>query len=90
MTVLEYERRFQDLSLFAPQYILTEEHMIEKLRDGLRQELRQRLIILWFKTVRELIKVAQTLEAYRRRSARASRYMQKKKMGIIPVVDHHF
>jgi hypothetical protein len=36
MSVLEYERRFHDLSLFAPQYVPTEEHMIEKLRDGLR------------------------------------------------------
>jgi hypothetical protein len=40
MSVLEYERRFHDLSLFAPHYVPTEEHMIEKLRDGLRQDLR--------------------------------------------------
>jgi hypothetical protein len=31
MIVLEYERRFHDLSLFAPHYIPTKEHMIEKL-----------------------------------------------------------
>jgi hypothetical protein len=36
MSVLEYERRFHDLSLFAPHYVPIEEHMIEKLRDGLR------------------------------------------------------
>jgi len=36
MSVLEYERRLHDLSLFALHYIPTEEHMIEKLRDGLR------------------------------------------------------
>jgi hypothetical protein len=35
MLVLEYERRFHDLSLFALRYVPTEEHMIEKLRDGL-------------------------------------------------------
>jgi hypothetical protein len=46
MSVLEYERRFHDLSLFAPHYVPTEEHMIKKLRDGLRQELKQGLIAL--------------------------------------------
>jgi hypothetical protein len=33
--VLEYEKRFHDLSLFAPHYVPTEEHMIKKLRDCL-------------------------------------------------------
>jgi hypothetical protein len=37
--------------------------MIEKLRDGFRQELKQRLIALQFKTVRELREAAQALEA---------------------------
>jgi hypothetical protein len=40
MSVLEYERRFHDLSLFAPHYVPSEQHMIEKLRDGFRQELK--------------------------------------------------
>jgi hypothetical protein len=59
MLVLEYEKRFHDLSLFAPHYVPTEEHMIEKLRDGLRQG----LIALQFKSVRELIEAAQALKA---------------------------
>jgi hypothetical protein len=63
MSVLEYERRFHDLSLFAPYYVPSEQHMIEKLRDGFRQELKQGLIALQFKTVRELIEAAQALEA---------------------------
>jgi len=58
MTMLENERRFHDLSLFAPHYVPTKEHMIEKLRDGFRPELRQGLIALRFKTVRELIEAA--------------------------------
>jgi hypothetical protein len=37
--------------------------MIEKLRDDFRQELKQGLIALQFKTVRELIEAAQVLEA---------------------------
>jgi len=53
MSVLEYERRFHDLSLFTPHYVPTEKHMIEKLRGGLRQDLRQGLIALRFKSVRE-------------------------------------
>jgi CRISPR/Cas system-associated protein endoribonuclease Cas2 len=63
MSVLEYERRFHDLSLFALHYVPIEEHMNEKLKDGFRQELRQGLIALQFKIVRELIEVAQALEA---------------------------
>ena len=38
--------------------------MIEKLRDGFEQELKQGLIALQFKIVRELIEVAHALEAY--------------------------
>jgi hypothetical protein len=64
MSVLEYKKRLYDLSLFAPHYVPIEEHMIEKLRDGLWQELKQELIALRFKTIRMLIEVAQVLEAY--------------------------
>jgi hypothetical protein len=39
-------------------YIPIEEHMIEKLRDGFRHELRLGLITLQVKTVRELIESA--------------------------------
>jgi hypothetical protein len=63
MSVLEYERWFHDLSLFAPYYVPTKQHKIEKLRDGFRQELKQGLIALQFRTVRELIEAAQALEA---------------------------
>jgi hypothetical protein len=35
MSVLEYERRFHDLSLFASQFIATKQHMIDRLRDEL-------------------------------------------------------
>ena len=55
--------RSYDLSLFAPHYVPTEEYMIEKLKDGLRQDLWQGLIALRFKSVRELIEAAQALEA---------------------------
>jgi len=62
ISVLEYERRFHDLSLFASQFISTEQHMIDRLHDGLRQELRLGLIVLWFESTRELIEAAQALE----------------------------
>jgi hypothetical protein len=39
--------------------------MIEKLRNGFRQELKQDLIALQSKTVRELIEAAQALEVCR-------------------------
>jgi len=63
MTVLEYERRFQDLSMFASVYLPTKQHRIERLRDGLRQELRMGLAALQFPTVRDFIVAAQSLEA---------------------------
>jgi len=62
ISVLEYKRRFHDLSLFTPHYVPSEQHMIEKLRDGFREELKQGLIALQFKTVRKLIEAAHTLE----------------------------
>ena len=64
MSVLKYERRFHDLSLFAPHYVPSEQHIIEKLRDGFRQELKQGLMALQFKTIRELIEATQALEVF--------------------------
>jgi hypothetical protein len=63
MTILEYERRFQDLSMFASVYLPIEQHRIERLRDGLRQELKMGLAALQFPTVRDFIVAAQSLEA---------------------------
>jgi len=82
MSVLEYERRFHDLSLFALHYILTEKHMIEKLRDGLQQELRQGLIVLRFKSIRELIEAAQALEAYIGEGQQGHQGTRKKRWGL--------
>jgi hypothetical protein len=36
MSILEYEWKFHDLSLFALHHIPTKERMIKKLRNGLR------------------------------------------------------
>jgi hypothetical protein len=35
MSVLDYERRFHDLSMFASHYVPTEQQLIEKQHDGL-------------------------------------------------------
>ncbi|KAL9397429.1 hypothetical protein Peur_011682 [Populus x canadensis] len=48
LTVLEYERRFQDLAAFASTYLPTERHRVERFRDGLRRELRMILIAMQF------------------------------------------
>eukprot|EP00258_Populus_trichocarpa_P032172 XP_024448191.1 uncharacterized protein LOC112325619 [Populus trichocarpa] len=56
----KYHRKVKEQEFLA---LRQEEHMIEKLRDGLRQDLRQGLIALRFKSVRELIEAAQALEA---------------------------
>jgi hypothetical protein len=53
--------------------------MIEKLRDGLRQDLRQGLIALRFKFVRELIEAAQALEACIGESQRGYQGVSKKR-----------
>jgi len=36
LTVLEYERRFQDLAAFASTYLPTERHRVERFRDRMR------------------------------------------------------
>jgi hypothetical protein len=59
LTVLEYERRFQDLVAFAPTYLPTG---LERFRDGLRQELRMILIAMQFQSVRELLQATQGME----------------------------
>jgi hypothetical protein len=46
MTILEYERWFQDLSIFTYVYLSTKQHQIERLQDGLQQELRMGLVVL--------------------------------------------
>jgi len=56
LTILEYERRFQDLAAFASTYLPTERHRVERFRDGLRRELRMILIAIQFQSVRELVR----------------------------------
>ena len=50
----------------------------------MRQELRQRLIVLRFKTIRELIEVAQVLEAYIGESQQGHQGTGKKRDGDYP------
>jgi hypothetical protein len=62
LTVLEYERRFQDLAAFASTYLPTEHHRVERFRDGLRRELRMILIAMQFQSVWELVRATQGME----------------------------
>jgi hypothetical protein len=62
LTVLKYERRFQDLAAFASTYLLTERHRVERFHDGLRRELRMILIAMQFQSVRELVRAAQGMK----------------------------
>jgi hypothetical protein len=62
LTVLEYERRFQDLAVIASTYLPTKHYRVEKFRDGLRQELRMILIAMQFQSMRELVRAAQGME----------------------------
>ena len=59
MIVLEYERRFQDLSIFFTIYIPTEHHLVKWFRDGLRQELKITLIAMQFQSLLELVRATQ-------------------------------
>lgn len=58
MTVLEYERRFQDLFIFTSTYLPMKRHRVEKFRDELRQELKMVLIAMRFQSIRKLVHVA--------------------------------
>ena len=62
LTVLEYERRFQYLAVFASTYLPIERHRVERFRDGLRQELRMILIAMQFQSVEELVWAAQGMK----------------------------
>jgi hypothetical protein len=62
LIVLEYERRYQDLTAFASAYLPTERHRVEMFRNGLRQELRMILIAMQFQSVRELVRATQGME----------------------------
>jgi hypothetical protein len=48
--------------MFATTIVSTEQHRIDRLRDGLWHELRNGLIALHPKTIRELVEAAQSLE----------------------------
>jgi len=59
INVFKYERRFQDLSIFASPYLPTEHHRVKRFRDGLLQELKMVLIAMPFQSIRELQQVDQ-------------------------------
>jgi hypothetical protein len=48
--------------MFSPQYIPFEQHIVDRLRNGFRPNLKQALIAFQFKTVRELIEVTRAFE----------------------------
>jgi len=62
LIVLEYERRFQDLTTFTSTYLPIKRHRVQRFRDGLRQEMRMILIAMKFQSVRELVRAAQGME----------------------------
>ncbi|XP_073267141.1 uncharacterized protein [Populus alba] len=47
MSVLEYKRKFHDLSLFAPHYVPTEEHMIDRLMEKREFDVTAPPIVKW-------------------------------------------
>jgi hypothetical protein len=56
MTVLEYNRRFQDLSIFVITYLSTKHHRVERFRDRLRYELKIILVAMQFQFVWDLVR----------------------------------
>lgn len=78
MTVVEYEKRFHDLSLFAPHYVPTEQHMIDRLRDRLRPDLKQGLITHRFSSMKDLIEAAQALETCIAKNQSQVEYVKRK------------
>jgi hypothetical protein len=72
MSILDYKMRFHDLSMFTSHYVSSEKYRVERLRDGLRQELRQRMVTFKFKMIRDLIEAAEALEACLKRANKAN------------------
>jgi len=79
MSVLDYERRFHDISMFASHYVPGEQHRVERLRDGLQQELRQGLIAFKFETTRDLVEAAEALEACMKEGQQGQHGLGKRK-----------
>jgi hypothetical protein len=75
--------------------------MIEKLRDGFQQELKQGLIVVRFKSVKELIEATQALELVlekankgitkqgKKEKGKSGVFEASKKRGTIAVSYHH-
>ena len=72
MFVLDYEMRFHDLSMFTSHYVPSEQYRVERLKDGLRQKLRQRMVAFKFEMIRDLIEAAEALEACIKRANKAN------------------
>lgn len=87
MFMLEYEWRFQDLSMFGSYYIPTEQYLIKRLREGFRHELKQGLIALQYAT-RELIEATQALETCMSEGQQDLSMFGGKKKILISQVDH--
>jgi len=64
MSVLNYEKRLNDLSMVTSYYVPSEQYRVKRLRDELRQESRQRLVAFMFEMMtRDIIEAAEALDA---------------------------
>ena len=62
MIVLEYEKRFQNLSIFAFAYLPIKRHQIQRFYDRLILELKTVLTAMQFQTVQELVQAVQAIK----------------------------
>ncbi|MQM22158.1 hypothetical protein Taro_055206, partial [Colocasia esculenta] len=73
MTVLEYEARFSELSMYAPHIVADEPKMVKKFVMGLKPSLRTRLVAFDHRTLDE------ALSASCRQEGEMEQYLEEKK-----------
>ncbi|KAL2541676.1 Uncharacterized protein Adt_02654 [Abeliophyllum distichum] len=59
ISLTEYERKFEDLSHYAPTFVDTEEKKARRFEQGLRDDLRQAVVVLELGTYHEVLAKAQ-------------------------------
>ncbi|KAK0601774.1 hypothetical protein LWI29_027313 [Acer saccharum] len=55
MSLVEYERKFEQLSLFAPYLIDTEQHKINRFVRGLKSDIRKHMCVLGLMTYADML-----------------------------------
>ncbi|XP_043697018.1 uncharacterized protein LOC122647759 [Telopea speciosissima] len=78
-TVMMYERKFEELSRYAPQMVSTEEMKAQQSEQGLRVEIQKSISPMQLKTYAEVVHKSQIYEAVEKNATKDEEVEPKKK-----------